>query len=64
MDYVLTTREALGIPHTIKQLDVGNNQFTRMAEMAIVDPTASGNPVKLEVEDCVKMYEQAWSGEL
>ncbi len=64
MDYVLTTREALGIPHTIKELEVGNNQFTLLAEMAVADPTASANPVKLEVADCVKMYEQAYAGEM
>ncbi len=64
MDYVLATRKELGIPNTIKELDVGNNQFTRMAEMAVVDPTASGNPVSLEVEDCVKMYQQAYAGEI
>jgi alcohol dehydrogenase class IV len=62
MDWVLESRSSLGIPHTIKQLEVGNNQFTRMAEMAVVDPTASGNPVKLEVADCVRMYEQAYEG--
>jgi alcohol dehydrogenase class IV len=62
MDWVLESRAGLGIPHTIKELEVGNNQFTRMAEMAVVDPTASGNPVKLEVADCVKMYEQAYEG--
>ena len=62
MDWVLESRSSLGIPHTIKELEVGNNQFTRMAEMAVVDPTASGNPVKLEVADCVRMYEQAYEG--
>lgn len=64
MDWVLESRSSLGIPHTIKELEVGNNQFTRMAEMAVVDPTASGNPVKLEVADCVRMYEQAYVGEV
>ena len=64
MDWVLKSRESLGIPHTIKELEVSNNQFTRMAEMAVVDPTVGGNPVKLEVADCVRMYEQAWEGVL
>ncbi len=64
MDWVLESRQSLGIPHTIKKLGVGNNQFTRLAEMAVVDPTASGNPVKLEVADCVKVYEQAYEGKV
>ena len=62
MDWVLESRANLGIPHTIKELEVGNNQFTRMAEMAVIDPTAGGNPVKLEVADCLRMYEQAYEG--
>lgn len=64
MDWVLKSREDLGIPHTIKEIGAGNNQFQRLAEMAVVDPTASGNPVKLEVADCLKMYEQAYDGKL
>ncbi len=64
MDWVLKSREELGIPHTIKEIGAGNNQFQRLAEMAVVDPTASGNPVKLEIADCVKMYEQAYDGNL
>ncbi len=64
MDWVLESRQSLGIPHTIKEINVGNNQFTRLAEMAVVDPTASGNPVKLEVADCVRLYEQAYEGKV
>lgn len=64
MDYVLSIRAELKIPHTIKDIEVGNNQFERLAEMAVVDPTASGNPVKLEVKDCIGLYEKAWSGQL
>ncbi|MGI9407712.1 MAG: iron-containing alcohol dehydrogenase [Hyphomicrobiaceae bacterium] len=61
-DYVLALREELGIVNTIQELKVDDGQFQRMAEMAVVDPTAGGNPIKLEVPDCVALYEKAYAG--
>lgn len=62
LDYVLALRAELGIPETIAGIKVDDGQFARMAEMAVVDPTAGGNPVPLDVPSCVSMYEKAYAG--
>ena len=42
---VLKLREAIGVPHTLAGLKVDASRRDEIAEMAIVDPTAGGNPV-------------------
>ena len=65
MDYVLALREEVGIPHTIKEIGVADDsKFQLMSEMAVVDPTAGGNPIPLEVPAVHKLYEQALAGDL
>jgi len=64
MDYVLALREQLDIAHSIGSIGVDDAQFDRMAEMAVVDPTAGGNPITLEVSDCRQLYEEAYCGHL
>lgn len=64
MDYVLALREQLDIAHSIGSIGVDDAQFDRMAKMAVVDPTAGGNPITLEVSDCRKLYEEAYCGHL
>ena len=64
LDYVLALREELGIANSISEIGVDDRQFQLMSEMAVVDPTAGGNPVPLDVASCQSMYEQAYSGTL
>lgn len=49
-DYVLQLREELGVPDKLSALGVGTDRIDEMAEMAIVDPTAGGNPVELTLD--------------
>ena len=44
LDFVLRLRRDLGIPHTLGQIGVDDARFDEMAAMAVVDPTAGGNP--------------------
>ncbi|ASY57217.1 iron-containing alcohol dehydrogenase [Sinorhizobium sp. CCBAU 05631] len=55
-DYVLQLREELGVPDKLFALGVGTDRIGEMAEMAIVDPTASGNPVKLTLDAAKKLF--------
>lgn len=65
LDYVMELREELGIAHTIRDIGVeDDSKFDQMSEMAVVDPTAGGNPIKLEVAACRQLYENALAGEL
>jgi len=64
LNWVLELRREFSIPHTAEALGVGNDRFEQLAEMAIVDPTAGGNPLPLSKEDAVALYEMAWRGEV
>ncbi|ACP25905.1 putative dehydrogenase [Sinorhizobium fredii NGR234] len=55
-DYVLQLREELGVPNKLAALGVGTDRIDEMAEMAIVDPTASGNPVELTLDAARKLF--------
>ncbi len=64
MKYVLDLRATLEVPHTLAGLGVDDHEFGAMAEMAVVDPTAGGNPKALDVASCMRLFEQAYSGQL
>ena len=56
-DFVLRLREDLGIPDRLSALGVGRDRIEDMSEMAIVDPTAGGNPVKLTLDGARQLFE-------
>lgn len=62
--WVLELRRETGIPHTLAGLGVDDARFDLMSEMAIVDPTAGGNPVKLTKEAARGLFEAALAGRL
>ena len=64
MDWVLGLREELGIPHTLRDLQVTEEQIPRLAKMAVVDPTAGGNPIQGSVGDYEKLFTAALEGRL
>jgi alcohol dehydrogenase class IV len=63
---VLKLRKQLNVPHTlpnlIKGLDMDKRRKGLIADMAIVDPTAGGNPVKLTKKAALKLLDNAISG--
>jgi alcohol dehydrogenase class IV len=61
---VLDLREAIGTPHTLAGLNVDGGRRDVIAEMAIVDPTAGGNPVPLTKEGALQIFDAALAGEL
>lgn len=61
--WLLELRQALGVPHTLTELGVDDRQIGLLSEMAVVDPTAAGNPVSLTVEGAHSIYEAALRGE-
>ena len=65
---ILALRQELKIPHAlgglIQGLDMNEARKDLIAEMAIVDPTAGGNPVKLTKELARSLLEDAVSGTL
>ena len=45
MGWVMGLREQLKIPHTLKEIGVGDDKLDEISEMAAVDPTAPTNPI-------------------
>jgi alcohol dehydrogenase len=64
ISWLLELRKAIGIPHTLVELGVGADRLGELAEMAAVDPTASGNPVPLDVRSLRGLLEDALSGKV
>jgi alcohol dehydrogenase class IV len=63
---VLKLRKRLKVPHTlpglIKGLDMDRKRKGLIADMAVVDPTAGGNPVKLTKKGALVLLENALAG--
>jgi alcohol dehydrogenase class IV len=62
LQWVLELRRTIGVPHTIKELGVDRALADRVADMAIVDPTAGGNPVELTRDGARAIFEAAYEG--
>ncbi len=62
IEWSLALRKAVGIPHTLKELGVGNDRFGELARMAEVDPTAGGNPRKLDLPGLQQLLEASYAG--
>ena len=63
-EFVLALRRDVGIPHTLSGLKVGAEKASLIAEMAIVDPTAGGNPVPLDLKGARRIFDMTLSGDL
>jgi alcohol dehydrogenase class IV len=48
----------LGIPRRLGEMGVGSDRIDEMAAMAIVDPTAGGNPVVLTKDAAKRLFEE------
>ena len=64
LDWVLAFREALGIPHRLSDIGVDDAQVDRVAALAVIDPSAPGNPIPLDEESCRGMLLNALKGRL
>ena len=62
MDFVLELREQTGIPHTLSGLKVGDDKVDTIVKMAPEDPTAGGNPVKLDRRAARTIFMRALEG--
>jgi alcohol dehydrogenase class IV len=64
LDFVLELREQTGIPHTLAGLNVGDNKVDEIVKMAPEDPTAGGNPVKLDRRAARTIFMRALEGRI
>jgi len=56
---VLALRRDIGVPPTLSGLGVDGRRRDTIAAMAVVDPTASGNPRSLTVEGALALFDAA-----
>jgi alcohol dehydrogenase class IV len=57
-------RSKLGVPHTLKDFKVDGEKRELIGDMAIVDPTAGGNPIELTKARALEIFDRAMEGRL
>eukprot|EP01037_Dinobryon_pediforme_P011774 gene11774-11865_t len=63
-NWILALRKETGIAHTLAELNIPTDRLDEIAAMAIVDPTAGGNPVPLTLEGAKSIFLAAHNGTL
>jgi alcohol dehydrogenase class IV len=64
LDWMLALRAEIGVPHTLAGLNIGDDRLDRIAAMAVKDPTAAGNPVRLDKRAVRTIFKRALEGRL
>ena len=62
--WILELRARIGIPHTLNDIGVPSEAASRLAPMALVDPSSATNPVALTTSALVSLFENALEGNL
>ena len=62
--WILELRARIGIPHTLNDIGVPSEAASRLAPMALVDPSSATNPVALTTPALVSLFENALEGNL
>jgi len=60
--WILTLRKQLNIPHTLKEIGINSDRSDEIGELATLDPSASGNPIKLNAQQYTDIFERAVHG--
>jgi alcohol dehydrogenase class IV len=58
--HVLSMRESLGVPANLTEFGVPSDQIDALSAMAIVDPTAGGNPMELTLDAAKALYAECF----
>ena len=62
--WILELRTGIGIPHTLSDIGVPSEAASRLAPMALVDPSSATNPVTLTTPALESLFENALEGNL
>jgi alcohol dehydrogenase len=55
-DYVLALRAELNVPADLTAMGIANDRIDELSAMAIEDPSAGGNPVKMTLENTKQLF--------
>ena len=61
---MLDLRKEIGVPHDLVGLKVDRGKAELISEMAVVDPTAGGNPIPLTKQGARKLFDAALKGDV
>lgn len=64
MQWLLDLRRSIDIPHTLTDIGVDDQQVDLICEMALEDPSAKGNPIKLTHANLKQIFNASMAGEL
>ncbi|WP_067587573.1 iron-containing alcohol dehydrogenase [Endozoicomonas ascidiicola] len=64
LNWILKLRADLGIPHTLAEIGIQDDDFEKIGEMAFADPSAGGNPIVFSVEEYQQLFIAAVRGRL
>jgi hypothetical protein len=62
LEWVLSLREQLQIPHTLAEIGFEESHIALLAPDSVKDPTAGTNPTVLSEEEYQQLFRNAWSG--
>jgi alcohol dehydrogenase class IV len=65
LDWILNLRKDLRIPHKLSDVaDIKLSDIDKLSSMALEDPSTTGNPRKLTLEDMKLLYKYSLEGKL
>ncbi|GGW28994.1 iron-containing alcohol dehydrogenase [Arenibacter certesii] len=64
IDYIIGLRRELNIPHTLKEIDINEDNAKEIGEMAFKDPSTPSNASPVNAADLEKLFRAAVSGNL
>ena len=64
MGWVLGMRASLGIPHSLGEIGIDEQQLTNIGMMAVDDPSAATNPISFTAEQYTEICRNAVRGQL
>lgn len=64
LNWIVGLREQLGIPHCLTDINIDDADAALIGDMAVVDPSASGNPLKFSATDYARIFSNAVHGRL
>lgn len=64
LDLVMRLRSDTGVPHSLAELGVDDGKTALIAQMAVVDPSAGGNPLPLSEDSVSQLFSDALHGRL
>ncbi|HSX69338.1 MAG TPA: iron-containing alcohol dehydrogenase, partial [Pseudomonas sp.] len=64
LEMVLQLRAEVGVPHSLAELGLDDGKTALIAQMAVADPSAGGNPLPLTEENVGQLFTNALHGRL